>query len=155
MNLADPCTDGCRRLDLGELGIDEYARTDTGVSQASHRRAQTLGLADDIKAALSGHFMTTFRHQHRHLGFELAGDRKHFIGRCHLEIELDMGELAKPANILVLDVTTIFAKMHRDAVGAAQMGFDSRPDRVRFIGAARLADGGHMVDVDAEFDHRE
>jgi hypothetical protein len=37
-----------------------------------------------------------------------------------------------------------------DAIRAAQFSEHSSGDRVRFRGAASLADGGDMVDVDAE-----
>ena len=65
-----------------------------------------------------------------------------------------MRQFAQPAHILVLDVTPIFAQVAGDAVGAAQMRFDRGPDGVRLVGAARLAHGRDVVDVDAELDHR-
>ena len=155
VDFTDPRTNGRGRFDLGKVGIDEHARADPGVSQPGHRRAQPLELADDVEPTLGGHFMAALRHQHRHFGLELTGNRDHLVGRRHLEIELDMREFTKAADILILDVTTVFAQMHRDAVGPAQVSFDRGPDRIGFIGAARLADGSHMVDVDAEFDHGE
>jgi hypothetical protein len=41
-----------------------------------------------------------------------------------------------------------------DAVGAAQVGFDSGPDRVGCRCLSRLSNGGDMIDVYAQFCHR-
>ncbi len=77
----------------------------------------------------------------------------HLVGRGHLEVQLDVGQVAQAVDIVVLDVAAIFAQVHGDAVGTAEMGFDGRPDGIGFIGAARLTDGRHMIDIDAEFNH--
>ena len=42
-------------------------------------------------------------------------------------------------DVVVLDVTAVFAQVHRDAVGTAEVGLDGGPDRIRFVGLARLA----------------
>jgi hypothetical protein len=60
---------------------------------------------------------------------------------------------AQPFNILILNVTTIFAQMHRDPIGSAQVGFHSGPDRIRVDAAPGLAQGRHMVNVYAKFNH--
>ena len=65
-----------------------------------------------------------------------------------------MGQLAQAPHVLVLDVAPVLAQVHGDAVGAAEVRLDRRPDRVGLIGAARLAHRGDVVDVDAELDHR-
>ena len=52
----------------------------------------------------------------------------------------------------VLDVAAVFAQVHGDAVGTAQVGLDGRPHGIGLPGAAGLAQGGNVVDVDAEFD---
>ena len=90
----------------------------------------------------------------RHLGLELAGDADHFVGRRHLQVELDVRQLAQPAHVLVLDVAPVLAQVHGDAVGAAEVRLDRRPHRVGLVRAPRLAHGGDVVDVDAKLDHR-
>ena len=79
--------------------------------------------------------------------------RDHLFGRGHFEIELDLHQRAQPAHVLVLDVPAVLAQVHGDAVGAAQVRFRGRPDRVRLVRAARLAQRGDVVDVDAELNH--
>jgi hypothetical protein len=49
-------------------------------------------LGDDVEAALGGHLVAAFGHEHRHLGLDLAGDADHLVGGGHLEVELDLGE---------------------------------------------------------------
>ena len=43
---------------------------------------------------------------------------------------------------------------HGSSVCAAKVRFDRSPDGIGLIGEARLPDGGDVVDVDAQFDHR-
>jgi phosphate transport system protein len=50
-------------------------------------------------------------------------------------------------------VPAVLTQVHGDAVGPAQMRLDRRPHRIRLVGSPRLADGGDVIDVDAEFDH--
>ena len=47
----------------------------------------------------------------------------------------------------------VLAQVNGDPIGSTQMRFNGSPDGIRFVGAARLANGGHMVDIDAKFDH--
>ena len=72
-------------------------------------------------------------------GLDARGDADHLVGRRHLEVELDVGELAQAAHVLVLDVAAVLAQVHGDAVGAAEMRLDRRPHRVGLVGAPRLA----------------
>src|SRR5690606_35574856 len=78
----------------------------------------------------------------------------HLVSGCHLEIELDLGELGEPAHVLVADVAAVLAQVDGDAVGAAEVGLHRGPHRIGLPGAARLAQRGDVVDVDAEFDHQ-
>jgi hypothetical protein len=92
-------------------------------------------------------------HQHGHFGFQRAGDADHFVGGGHFQVELDVGEFAQALHVAILDVAAVFAQMHGDAIGAAEVGFNGGPDRVGFVALAGFAHGGDVVDVDAEFDH--
>ena len=71
-------------------------------------------------------------------------------GRRHFEIER-LGDLRlQPRDVVVADVAAILAQMRGDAVGA---GLDRQLGGAHRIGmppAARVADGGDVVDVDAE-----
>jgi hypothetical protein len=94
-----------------------------------------------------------FGHEHRHLRLDAARDADHLVGRRHFQVQLDMRELAQAPDVLVLDVAPVFAQVHGDAVGAAEMRFDRGPDGVGLVRTPRLPHRGHMVDVDPQFDH--
>ena len=93
--------------------------------------------------------MPTFRHQHRHFGLNTLGNGNHFVRGGHFKIELDLHQFAQAFNITVLNVSAVFAQVHSNAVGAAQMGFNSRPNGVGFVGFTGLPQGGYMVNINA------
>src|SRR6185437_16108342 len=133
VDLADARADARRRLDLRELRVDEYASDDAGIGEARDRFAQLLLLADDVEAALGGHFLAALGNQHRHLRADVARDRHHLLGRRHLEVELNVRELAQPPYVRVLDVAPVFAQVHGDAVRAAQVRLHRGPHRIRLV----------------------
>jgi hypothetical protein len=98
--------------------------------------------------------MPSFRHQHGHFRLERTGKVDHFMGRRHFKIQLDLCQLTQATHIGILYVTTILAQMHGNAIGATQMGFNGCPDRIRFVSHARLAQRGHVIDIDAKLNHK-
>jgi hypothetical protein len=90
-------------------------------------------LSHDIEAAFGGDFVASFRHQHGHFRLERTGNADHFIGRRHFKIELDLCQLTQATDIGILYVTTIFAQMHGNAIGATEMGFN-RPTGSQTLG---------------------
>ena len=77
-------------------------------------------------------------------------DRRHLIGRRHFEIErlVDFGFQAR--DIVVADVAAVLAQMRGDAVAAGRDRELGRAHRIGMPPAARIADGGDVVDIDAE-----
>ncbi len=57
---------------------------------------------------------------------------------------------AEDADVAVLDVAAVFPQVDGDAVGSGEFGEGGGVDGVGLDGAAGLADGGDVVDVDAE-----
>jgi len=107
-------------------------------------------LADHVQPALGGEFLAPLGHQAAGVRPSGKRDPQHLVGGGHLEIErlVDLG--LQPRHVLVADVPTILAQMGRDAIGA-------RPDRqlrpahrVRIAAAPGVAQGGDMIDIDAE-----
>ena len=68
------------------------------------------------------------------------------------QIELDVRQFAQPTHVLILNVTAILTQMHGDAISPTQMRLDRSPDRIGFMGTARLSHRGDMIDVDPQFD---
>ena len=64
-------------------------------------------------------------------------------------------ELARQAvDVGVGDVAAILAQMGGDAVGAGRCGEPRGAHRIGMLAAARVADGGDVIDVDAEAQRR-
>jgi hypothetical protein len=153
VDLAHPRPDARRGLHLGDLGIDEDAGHDPRLGQTGHHAGEPRLLCHHVEPALGGDLVAPLGHQHRHLGPQRAGDADHLVGGGHLEVELHLSELAQAAHVLVLDVAPILAQVHGDAVGPAQVGLHRRPHRIGLEGTAGLPQRGHVVDIDAQFDH--
>ena len=124
MDFADRSADALRRLDLAQLGVDEHRDHDAGSGQALYGLLEGFLLGNNIQATFGGDLVPALGHQHRHLRLDAARDADHLVGRGHLEVQLDVGELAQPAHILVLDMAPVLAQVHRDAVGAAEVRLD-------------------------------
>jgi hypothetical protein len=58
-------------------------------------------------------------------------------------------DFADETEIAILDVPAILAQMNRDAGGAGQFDLHGGKDGIGLPSASRLADGRHMIDVNA------
>ncbi len=87
-------------------------------------------------------------------GRSLKRDRGHLLGRRHFEIErlVDFG--FQPRDVVVADMAAVLAQMRGDAVGARRDREFGRAHRIGMAPAARIADGGDVIDIDAEAQRR-
>src|SRR5262245_63202321 len=108
-------------IDLALVGIDEHADHDPGFGEAGDDALQRRLAPHDIEAALGRDLLAAFGNEHRHLRPDAARDADHLLGRRHLEVELDVRELAQTAHVLVLDVPPVLAQVDGDAGGAAEV----------------------------------
>ena len=79
----------------------------------------------------------------------LAGDRRHLGSRRHLQVERLADRGPNAMHIIVADVPPVLAQMDRDAVGTRGDCCLRRIQRIGMRAAARVADGGDVVDVHA------
>ena len=56
----------------------------------------------------------------------------------------------EPLDVVILDVPAVLAQMHRDAVRAGRLAEARGLERIGLVGAARLPNGGDVIDVDVE-----
>ena len=77
-------------------------------------------------------------------------DGQHLVGGRHLEVERPRQLALEPGDVGVGDVAAVLAQMRGDAVGARLHGEVRGAQRIGMAPAARVADGGDVVDVDAE-----
>ena len=154
VDLADRGADARRRLDLADVRVDEHAHARCPPRPAAPPRRQGAPPAATMSSPPS--VVISCRPSGTSMaisGLSRAGDADHLVGRRHLEVQLDVDELAQAAHVLVLDVAAVLAQVHGDAVGAAQVRLDGGPHGIGLVGAARLPQRRHVVDVDAELDH--
>ena len=111
-------------------------------------------LAGNIKPALGRAFIAVFRHDATGVRHHFGAEFVHFRRRRHLEIERQVNFVLQAAHIIIANVSAILAQMRGDAVSARGRHQSSGPHRVRVVAAARIPDGRHMVDIDAEPERR-
>ena len=64
-----------------------------------------------------------------------------------------MDHVTKQGQVSFLNVSTVFAQMNDQTVGPSEIREHGRGNRVRFMAASRLPQGGHVVNIDAESSH--
>jgi hypothetical protein len=120
---------------------------------ASRSRVMTSRMlsccAAHVEPALGGDFVPPLGHQHGHGRLHVARKLHHLRHGGHLEVELHRALGAQAKHVGILDVATVLAQVHGDAVGAAKHGLGGRGHGVGFVGSARLPNGCDMVNVHA------
>ena len=82
----------------------------------------------------------------------VQGDFEHGIGHRHLQIDAGLDGLLHDLQVAFLYVAAVFAQVNGDAVGAGALGGQRGRDGVRIARPPRLAQGGHVIDVDPQGD---
>ena len=126
---------GC---DLVRFRIDKGTGNNAGIAQLADNSLQPCFLTNDIQTTFGCYFLTSFRYEHGHFRLELTGNADHFIGSRHFQIQFDLGQITQLAHVGILNMTPVFAQVNRNAISSTQMGFNSCPDRIRFIGSSCL-----------------
>src|SRR5690606_5552151 len=78
---------------------------------------------------------------------------EHLRRRGHLEVQQRRHLAAQRFDVVVADMAAIFTQVGRDAVSAGGFAQARREDGIRIAGAASVADGGDVIDVDVEANH--
>ena len=107
-------------------------------------------LPGGVEAPLGGTLLAPFGNDASGVWSCFERDADHLIGRRHLQVERCFDLRLQARNVLVADVAAILAQMGSDAVGARVDRQLGRAYRIRMAPAARVADGGDVVDIDAE-----
>ena len=106
-------------------------------------------LPGGVEPALGGPLLALLGDDARGMRTVAQRDRQHLVGRRHLQVERDRQRRRQPRDVVVGDVAAVLAQVRGDAVGA-RFGREQRgADRIGIAGAARVADGGDVIDVDA------
>src|SRR5271166_240991 len=149
--------EGAGGLDLLGVGLDEEADADAGALEAADGGLELAEVARGIEAALGGDLAAILWDEADILGQDAEGDGEDLGGVAHFEIQPGNDALAEAEDVAILDVAAICAEVDGDGAGAGALacaggeediGLDHR--RLRHGGVARLAEGGDVVDIDAE-----
>ena len=107
-------------------------------------------LSGGVEAALCGALGAFFRHQTDSMRHRLQRDTEHLLGGRHLEIQRLVDLRFQARNIIVTNVAAIFPQVRGNAVAACGNCKLCRAHRVGMTPAAGIADGSHMIDIDAQ-----
>ena len=155
MNFDHRRPDAGRHLDLARVGGNEERHPDAGIDQLRHHGGEHIVRSDRVEAAFGRYFLAPLRHQAGRVRPRSQRQGGHLLGRRHLEIER-LGDLRPQArDVVVANVAAILAQMRRDAVGPRRDGDLGGVDRVRMGAAAGVAQGGDVIDIDAQSEVRD
>ena len=139
-----------RRLDLARLGRDEQRHAAAGFIELVDHRREMIVEAGRVEPALGGALLAPLGDDAGRVRLMRQSDRKHLLGRRHLEIQRQVDLVHEPVDVAVRDVPPVFAEVGGDAVGAGLCSHDRRSNRIGMVAAARVPDGRDVVDIDAE-----
>ena len=137
-------------FELSGFGSDEQADPDAGVLQPADDRRQHIVLASGIEPAFGGAFRPAFGNDAGGVRAMLQGNAEHFIGCRHFEVERQADVADQRIEIGIGDVAPVLAQMGGDAIGPGLGSQQRGAHRIGVQPAARVADGGDMIDVDAK-----
>ena len=143
----------CGCIDLVLVCVDERTNLDSRVLESGHDVSQACPLCGHIKTAFGGDLVAALGHEGRHVRSNAPADFDDLFRSAHLHIQFHLAHGLDSLHVVVLHVPAIFAQMHRDAISASQLRFHGCPNRVGFVRPPRLANRGHMVNIDSQFDH--
>lgn len=157
---------GFAGFDLGGIGFDERRDRRAGaweIFEAGDVVGQAREIGCNVEATFGGEFLALLRDEGEHVyasggafgslesaEANLPSDAEHFFGRAHLEVQAGGDEARQGEDIVILDVATIFAQMDGDDGRAAQLSFVGGAEGIGLRALALLAEGGDVIDVDAE-----
>ena len=137
-------------LNLRPLGINKQRHADAHRVQLRHIIAHLFRLPHHIQTALGGYLGALFGHDAHIFGHHLQRVSQHFFGHRHFQIHPRFNRLPDGEHIRVFDVAAVFAQMQGNRVRAVGFRHQSRFQRAGVRCAARVAQRGNVVNVDAE-----
>ena len=150
VNFYRRCAGFGRRLDLIRVGIDEQGYPHAGIRQPDTAGGDFFKSADHVQTAFGGQLLTPLGNQAAVLRAQAAGKRHDIVRHRHFEIHAGLKKMAQHLDIPILDMPAIFTQMQRDGIGTGLLGLPGRLDGIGIARATRLAQGGHVVDINTQ-----
>ena len=113
-------------IELVAIRVDEQRHADAGIAELAAGIAERRFLTGHVESALGSDFLAFLGHETAIRRTRLERDADHLIAGRHLEIEACLQRFGTGLHVPVLDVTTVFAQVNRDAVGARLLGDQRR-----------------------------
>ncbi len=142
-----------RQIKLPRIGIQKQTDVDAHAVQLLHCRGDSLPMSDHVETTFRGNLFALFRHKRRLIGFPATSNGENFSRAGQFQIQLHADRLPEQFQIAILNVPAVFPQMNGDAIGPAQLGDGSSPDRIGLISPPCLPQCSDVIDVDAEFGH--
>ena len=142
-----------RQAHVGLVWRDEQAELDFAARAHAGHFFDRDARERDIQPAFGGQLGATLGDQGHDVRADALGDGGHLVRGAHLQVEHGGQRAAQTHDVVVFDVPAIFPQVRGDAVSASELAQSGCGDRVGIDGAARIADRGHVVDVDVESNH--
>jgi len=108
--------EGSGSIDLVWVGIEKKADKNIGLIEFLNHGAKRVDFGNGVEASFGGDFGTVFRDKANFGGSEAEGEVEHGGSGSHFEVELFAAFLAESKNVVVLDMSTIFAEVDGDGV---------------------------------------
>ena len=134
---------------LGSGSMNSDTRMPADFSSLNDRLEHGVGSAD-VETAFGRALFAAFRHEAARVRHVAQGDRQHFLGRSHLEIQGPRQLGLQARDVGIGDVAAVLAQMRGNAVGARLYGDVCGAQRIRMPAAPRVPDRSDVIDVDAK-----
>ena len=136
--------------EMAWIGLDEQGYAAAGFAEPVDHWLQMIVQSGRIESALGRALLAPLGDEADRVRLVTQRDLQHFLGCGHLEVEWDFQLVREARNVLIGNVPTVLAQMRGDAVRACFLRQQRGADGIGVGRAARIADGRHMIDVDAE-----
>src|SRR5690606_45332 len=139
-----------RGVELALVRGDEQTDADAGVHETRYDGLQVIVLRSGVEPALGGALLALLGHDAGRVRPVAQRDLDHLLRRGHLQVEWQVGGGLDAPEILVADVAPVLAQVRGDAVAANPCDDLGRAHGIGVITAARVADRGDVIDIDAQ-----
>ena len=96
---------------------------------------------------IRSHCVGSIGHERYLSRLNLADQVHKCFRRITFDIKLRLQHRLERKDVVLLDVTLVGTRMHRDAVGAEALTVEGKLLYVRHIASASIADSGYFVDI--------
>ena len=144
-----------RGSDMSQFRFDEQAHRDSSIVKHPYDLLKAVFVGVDIESAFRGEFLSLFGDERNQIRFDRQRNLRHGLIRRHFQVEFCTDHFPEQVKITVLDVTAVLSQMDDDAVRSGQLHQHRRRERIGIGSAARLAQGGDMIDIHTESGHKE